>query len=622
MKFWIFGAAVVGALALESSPAFPQQAAGPMQPSAQQQVLFSGPPAQAAKSPPASGSVSGGQAPAVTDAERTAVTITAWDLDVHLTRQQQAMEVHARVTLRNSSAAPLRQIVLQLSSTLHFETIGFRGKKVAFTQNTIASDADHTGKLEEAAIPLADALAPGAVLTLDVDYGGPIPLTAARLTSIGAPDATAEASDWDRIAEDFTGVRGFGNVVWYPVSSLPVLFSDGAKLFTEIGRQKRMDEDATVSLRITDEFVSQPPNVVLLDGHLINGVHPAAMPTASFPGVLTASLPSTRLGFETPSFFVEQRTETDGNGLRVLATAADAGSAARYIAAAGAVAPLVTAWLGKNHESVFTILDLPEVDDAPAETGELLAAPLSTDDPAHLEPVVVHALAHGRFRSPRVWLNEGVAAFLGSLWIEANQGLTAAVENLNAGRPALALAEPATPGEDSGDDLLHAASAVYYRTKADYVLWMLRGIVGDAPLQSALQTYDPAQDTIPDYFQRLLEHTSGRDLQWFFDDWVYHDRGLPDLSITNVYPTRESAGHVLVAVDIANEGYAAADVPVTVKGYNGSVTERVRIPAHGQVTHRVAFSEDPIEVDVNDGTVPEVRDSIHEKILTAAPHAP
>jgi hypothetical protein len=66
-----------------------------------------------------------------------------------------------------------------------------------------------------------------------------------------------------------------------------------------------------------------------------------------------------------------------------------------------------------------------------------------------------------------------------------------------------------------------------------------------------------------------------------------------------------------------NEGYAAAEVPITAKGVNASVTERVRIPPHGRITHRIAFQENPIEIDLNDGTVPEVRDSIHQRLLTS-----
>jgi hypothetical protein len=612
MKFCMVCAAMLGACLGFASLGLAQQNEKPIP--QQPQVLFSGQPASSEK---AAGSATSATASPVTDAERKSVAITAWNLDVHLSPREQAMEVHARVTLRNAGSAPLQRIALQLSSTLHFEMVGFQGKKVVFTQHTVASDADHTGKLDEAVIPLAEALGPGSLMTLDVDYGGTVPRTAERLTAIGAPDATAEASDWDRITEDFIGVRGFGNVVWYPVSSVPVSLQDGAKLFAEIGRQKQMDEDATVNLRVTDEFVAPVPNAVLLDGHFMSGVQPAAMPTASFPGVMTAVLPATRLGFETPSFFVARRTAAEGHGLRVLATDADTGNAQRYIAAAALAEPLITTWLGKP-KTTFTILDLPETDDAPAETSAMLATPLSTDDAQHLAPVAVHALAHGAFESPRVWLNEGVAAFLGSLWIEQGQGQPAALENLNAGRSALALAEPATPGEGAGEDLLHATSAACYRTKAEYVLWMLRDVAGDKALQNALQQYDAAQDTTRDYFEKLVEKASGRDLKWFFDDWVYRDQGLPDLSIGGVYPSRESAQQVLVAVEIRNDGYAAAEVPVTLKGISGAVTQRVLVPAHSTITHRMTFSEDPVEVDVNDGTVPEVRDSVHERIITAA----
>jgi hypothetical protein len=553
------------------------------------------------------------------------VVITAWDLDVHLTPGQQAMEAHALVTLRNDGAAPMTRVALQLSSTLHFETVGFRGKKLQFATNMVASDADHTGQLQDAVIALAEPLGPGAQVTISVDYGGTIPLTAERLTAIGAPEATAQASDWDRISEDFTGVRGFGNVVWYPVSSLPVRLSDGAKLFAEIGRQKLMDQDATASLRVTDEFYSAAPNAAILNGHFAKMDNPASMPTASFPGMITVSVPATRLGFETPSFFLTRRSEVDGNGLRVLATDADRGSAARYVSSAGLVQGLVRTWLGQTglgqtgvgqkEGAASTIFELPEPDDAPAEAGDALAMALSSDDAVHLEPVVVRALAHGAFASPRGWLREGVASFVGSLWIEENRGRTAAVENLNADRPALALAEPASPGESAGEDLLHAADAVYYRTKARYVLWMLRDIAGDKALQAALQSYYPAQDTTAEYFEELLERASGKDLKWFFDDWVYRDRGLPDLSIAGVYPSRAARQQVLVAVEIVNDGYAAAEVPVTVKGADTSLTERVLVPAHGRITHRITFQEEPTAVDVNDGTVPEVRDSVHERII-------
>lgn len=583
------------------------------QQSDQPQVLFSAPPPAQASAQPSTA-----QASPITDAERIAVTITAWDLDVHLVPHDQSMEAHARVTLRNDSNAPLRVIPLQLSSSLHFETIGLQWKRLTFSAAPIVSDADHTGALVEAAVALPEALAPYASLTLDVDYGGAVPLTAQRLIAIGAPEAQAQASDWDRISAEFTGLRGFGDVVWYPVSSVPVVLGDGARLFTEIGRQKLLDQDATIALRITDEFVGEAPNVAILDGHFVTLDTPTSMPTASFPGVIAASIPATRIGFEVPSLFLTRRIAITDNGLRVLATDADSANAKGYLAAASMTAPLMKTWFGTKSHALATILELPEPDDAPAETGDLLAMPLADDPAQKLAPTIAHALSHAAFFSSRAWLNEGVASFLGTLWVESSSGRTAAMESLNGGRDALALVEPGTPGQGPGEDLLHAVSPVYYRTKANYVLWMLRDIVGDQPLQAALQAYDPSKDTQPDYFEHLVEQTSSKDLDWFFSNWVNQDRGLPDLSIGGIYPSPEAHLQILVAVDIVNDGYVEAAVPVTVKGSDAQLITWVRVPAHGHITQRVLFQETPSEVDVNDGTVPEVKDTLHRRTLTSA----
>ena len=587
--------------ALGSSVVLAQQAPQP-------QVLFSGAPravtwtAQSVAAP-------------ITGAERRAVDITAWDLDVHLEPGQQSMEAQARVTLRNVGATPLAVVPLQLSSTLRFEDVGLEGKALPFSQAMLPSDADHTGELREASITLPQPLTPQAEITLTVDYGGTIPVSAERVTALGAPAAAAVASDWDRISADFTGLRGFGDVVWYPVSSVPAALGDGDKLFVEIGRQKLMDQDATMALRVTDEFTGDPPNVALLNGHWVPLSKPSVMPTAAYPGVITCSLPARRLGFEAPSLFLARRTVTEGDGIRVLATAAGGDRVQDYITAAARAEPLVQRWLGNQSHPLFTVLDLPEADDAPAETGNVLAIPLASSDATQLAPIVAHGLAHAAFWSPRAWLNDGVANFLGTLWIDGSDGRTAALENLNSGRTALALAEPAAPGDGPGQDLIHAENAVYYRTKATYVLWMLRSLVGDEALESALQAYRPAQDTTPDYFEHVLERATHTDLSWFFNNWVYRDEGLPDLSIAGVYFSSEAHNTNLVAVDIVNNGYAEAEVPVTIKGPDTSDTVEVRVPAHGRITHRVIFQEPPTEVDVNDGSVPEVEASVHVKTL-------
>jgi hypothetical protein len=551
--------------------------------------------------------------------ERDSLTFVAYDLDVHLIPRQESMAVRAQMTVRNDGDQPLSRIALQLSSTLKWERIKCGDGDAKFAQHLLDSDADHTGAVNEAVVTLARPLAPGAELKVEVFYSGLVALSGERLERIGAPNLDAERSDWDRVSSDFVGLRGFGNVVWYPVSAPPALLGDGAKLFAEIGRQRLRQQDAKVAMTVTSEYSADAaaPNLAILDGQVVPVIATAA-PENSYPGVVTATLTSSALGFTTPSLFLLDRQKVDGNDLAIYVAPEDVASAQGFIAAAGAVTPLVQQWLGAKPKSLLTVVGLPDSGDIATEEGAVFFTGFkASPDAKDLQTAMVHSLARAYFRSPRVWLDEGVAQFLGSLWVEQVDGRHAALEALEASRGGLALAEPGTPGEAGGQDLIHASDIVYYRTKATYVFWMLRDLVGDAPLAAALTAYNPAADTEPEYFEKLLEKSIGKDLKWFFDDWVYRDRGLPDFSIGGVYPSPSAdAGQWLVALDISNDGYAEAEVPVMVRSKTATVTERLRIPAKGKVSRRVLIGGQPTEVQVNDGTVPEVRESEHVTRLT------
>ncbi len=555
--------------------------------------------------------------------ERDSLTFLDYDLDVRMIPRQESLAVRARITVRNDGDQPLKRIALQLSSTLKWERIKLREGATAvdakFAQHPVDSDADHTGEVNEAVVTLPRPLAPKEELKLEVFYSGLITLSGERLERIGAPTISAERSDWDRVSADFIGLRGFGNVVWYPVSAPPVLLGDGAKLFAEIGRQKRRQQEAQIKMTVTAEYTADTPapNLAVLNGRVEPVVQTAA-PENSYPGVVTATLPATALGFATPSLFLLNRQKVDSGDLQIYAAPEDLASTQGYVAAVRTVTPLVQQWLGAKPKSPLTVVGLADAEDMAAEEGAIyLTGFKASPDPKDLDAAMVHSLAHAYFRSPRVWLDEGVAQFLGSLWVEQVDGRRAALEAVGASRGALALAEPGTPGEANGEDLIHASDIVYYRTKATYVFWMLRDLVGDAQLASALTAYRPDEDTTPEYFERWLEKSTGKDLKWFFDDWVYRDRGLADFSIGGVYPSHAaSADQWLVALDISNDGFAEAEVPVTVRSKNAIVTEHLRIPAQGKVSHRVLIGGQPTEVQVNDGTVPEVRESEHVTTLT------
>jgi hypothetical protein len=577
--------------------------------------------------------------PSAEDAERQAVTFTDFDMDVRLRSAEQHIAVRALVTVRNDGRAPLARIPLQISSSLNWERIRVNGKDAAFPVATLNSDADHTGQLHEAAVQLVQPLAPGQSLQLDVTYSGAIAASARRLLVIGTPEDVALHSDWDRIGIPFTGLRGFGNVVWYPATSVPVILGDGARLFDEIGEHKLRLAGAHFRLRLTVEFPhGQAPTVALINGH------PAALAVTEsgsldqaqeVASVATASQDGAVLGFEAPSLFVAIRTPRSGTNTTVWTLPEDEAAVQAWTTAAAAVTPFLQGWLGQRPRSQLTLLDLPDPQDAPFETGALLATAIRPANPEQLDGILAHALTHAWMQSPRAWLSEGVAHFMGTLWVEKQRGRDQALETLEAARAALALAEPESPGQSAGQPLAAAISPVYYRTKATYVLWMLRDVAGDPTLSAALRAYDPAADVpasvapasvVPaqdasqgfgkeagrSSFENLLEQAgTRRDLSWFFADWVDADKGLPDLSIESVFPSTASAGDWLVAVNVANSGYAAAEVPVTVRSDSNSVTRRILVPARGKAVQRILIQGKPIEAQVNDGTIPETQASVH-----------
>jgi hypothetical protein len=293
-----------------------------------------------------------------------------------------------------------------------------------------------------------------------------------------------------------------------------------------------------------------------------------------------------------------------------------------WSSAATEVTPFLQGWLGMRPRSQLIILDLPEDGDIPFETGSLLATPVRAASIEVLDGVMAHALTHAWVMSPKSWLSEGVAHFMGTLWIEKQQGRERALAALDSAREALALAEPESPGESDGQPLTACISPVYYRTKAAYVFWMLRDLVGDPTLSAALRAYDPAKDSAPDSFQKLIEQAGQRrNLGWFFTDWVYTDKGLPDLSIESVFPSPASVpGSYLVAVNLANNGYVQVEAPVQVISAATSVTQHVLIPARSKTVQRILIQSTPTEVRLNDGTIPESQSTIHSKTLDITSH--
>jgi hypothetical protein len=601
----------------------------------------------------------------ITDRERTALTYNSYAFEVHLEPTQHSLAVHAHLTAQNSSEKPLNRIALQLSSAFQWYSIQVDGTPVKFKTETIDSDIDHTGQLAEAVVTLAVPLAAGATIRMDVIYSGAIGQSAERLLRLGAPAKIANASEWDGIGVDFTALRGFGDVIWFPVSTTPVLLGQGAEMFDSVGKWKLRESNASISMHVLVEYLDVKPTVAFLNGYVVqpdgastehtsttrgtpdsaNGPRrsegsssgqsvsgqsgTAQGPASSAQGnavlqIASFTLPPTRLGFSPLSFFVMHASHEPGHGAEVYSRVDNEASAATYESVIQQTRLMVEQWLGPQSKRPVVLVDLPNGDDLPFEERNILFLPLKADAASDtVGPVMAHMLGHAYFLSPRVWLNEGVAQFMTLLWIEQRAGAATAFEQIDSRRAALAITETTDPGVNPGQSLIDPWSDIYYRDKAADVLWMLRNIVGDEALGKALQAYVSADDHEPSYLQTLLQKSSKKDLEWFFDDWVYRDKGLPDLHIVSAYwrpiLSKNSTGkNYLVSVDVQNDSFCATEVPVTVASTVSTQTQELQIPAHTRAVLRMLVDSKPTQVVVNDGSVPEIANSHHGQAVAPA----
>ena len=574
-----------------------------------------------------------GERAEITDDQRNALTVMSYDLQLHLSPAESRLSAIARIVVRNDSSQPLSKLALQISSTLHWDGASGRARqgpsqRLVLEQHQIDTDTDHTGAANEGIFQLTAPLRPRDSVELVLVYSGTLEQSAARLVRAGQSIDAASLTDWDQIGSDEVALRGFGHVLWYPVSSSQAFLESGAQLAESVAAQGRRESSATVRLRL--EMEGGAPRKAFFCGQeaLVSGVNQGMArggeaDGADLPAISTAEWPALTLGFGAPSLFVSSAADAAKSSGPIAIAGATPDEASRVQIAAGDALPLVMTWLGGTRERVPVLLN---------HAGEPFAqrALLVEDAQEAATPfAMTHLESHAWFSSAQIWLDEGVAQLLPLIALETAQGRPAAIAQLRDLQPALSLADSPAGEQDKTESLVHASREVIYRNKAVSVLWMLRSLVGDPALQMGLQSLKqrPESERTAESLEHELERSTGKNLQEFFHDWIFEDHGLPDLSIVSAIP-RPVTGMPgrpdgnLVAVEVRNEGHAAADVPVSIRSGLLTATERLHVPALSTASVRILFQGSPEVVEVNDGTVPEVGSSEHQLSFGAGHVAP
>ena len=213
---------------------------------------------------------------------------------------------------------------------------------------------------------------------------------------------------------------------------------------------------------------------------------------------------------------------------------------------------------------------------------------------------ISHMLAHEWFGGlvnyqniTQAWLNEGFATYLHQLWrsqAESSDAFDEAmwstaqritrIDRVGSGRPIINT-KLRTPNAVYGFD----GGKIYW--KGAWVLHMLRHELGDETFFKAVRTYLTQNRTTSvetTHLREAFEEVSGRDLIWFFDQWVLRG-GTPELEVK--YRWDAERGRALVTVEQTQEIDAeyppfqfSLDLYFKVAGK--VLTERVRVrePTH------------------------------------------
>ncbi len=543
--------------------------------------------------------------------DREAFTFTNYDLNVQVEPEQHRLGVRGKLTLRNDSQTPQKIAVLQISSSLDWRSVKAGHKPVQFVTQTYTSDIDHTGALSEAIVTLPQAVAPKGTTELEIAYEGVIQLDATRLTRIGTPEEAANSTDWDQIGPAFTAVRGAGYVAWYPIATEVANLSEGNSLFEVLGRWKTREIGSTMriqfavtAIEIQFAVTADHPSLPQI---LFGGV--VCLPSGSEATSVFGECPIQRLGLDVPTLVIADYQILERPAIEVRYLRGHDVAATNFADAAEKIAPFISEWFGSRRERAKTA-DLADPHAAPFESGALLLTPLAETDSKVAGLSAAHQLTHAAFLSFRPWIEEGLAHFAQALYLEREKGRQAALDYMGLHRSVLSEINEPTSIPHSEDEvnraLVNTTNEELYRSKAMCVWWMLRDMVGGLALKKAIAVYRPEQDKEPSYMPRLIAAQTQRDLEWFFDDWVYRDRGLPDFKVGSAFSRKTMTGSYMLTITLDNLGTAGAEVPLIVKFTGGKIMRRLEVHAKNKAVIRVETPAAPQEIIVNDGSVPEI----------------
>lgn len=228
----------------------------------------------------------------------------------------------------------------------------------------------------------------------------------------------------------------------------------------------------------------------------------------------------------------------------------------------------------------------------------------------NIEGTVSHEIAHQWFGDAvteadwhHLWLSEGFATYFGAQFFEAADGVEEFQRRMEQNRQRVVTSlDVDRPIYDPGETDLFALLNDNNYAKGGWVLHMLRGMIGDEAFFEGIRVYYRRylhSAVLTEDFQRVMEEVSGRDLDWFFAQWIYRS-GFPTFDVDWTWiPADGGAGSVEVTVrQVQPVDWPTFRVPtqLLVVGPDGSTRRAIELMNRVTVVHVDGLGGRPTEV--------------------------
>ena len=227
---------------------------------------------------------------------------------------------------------------------------------------------------------------------------------------------------------------------------------------------------------------------------------------------------------------------------------------------------------------------------------------------------VVHEIAHQWFGNSvterdwdDVWLSEGFATYFTLLFTEHDEGRDAFVDGLTRSRAQILQLEqelPDTPVIHRNlSDMGKVLNNLVYQ-KGGWVLHMLRAEVGSETFWTAIREYYRRyrdQNASSAELRAVFEQVSGKELGWFFSQWLTR-AGVPKVEGAWRYlPARKAIEVTLTQTQSAEPFRLAVDVGIAAKPGDLPTVERIEL-AGRSATRTISVHGEPAAVTLDPGT--------------------